>query len=99
MFKLEQRPYPSKFWSVASPLLSLLITVILGMALFVLLGKDPVKGLMVFFWEPIKNGYALGELMVKAIPLLIIATGLAVCFRSNVWNIGCLLYTSDAADE
>jgi simple sugar transport system permease protein len=88
MFKLEQRPYPSKFWSIASPLLSLLITVILGMALFVLLGKDPVKGLLVFFWEPIKSGYALGELMVKAIPLLIIATGLAVCFRSNVWNIG-----------
>jgi simple sugar transport system permease protein len=42
----------------------------------------------VFFWEPIKSGYALGELMVKATPLLIIALGLAVCFRSNVWNIG-----------
>ena len=41
-----------------------------------------------FFWEPIKSRYALGELMVKATPLLIIALGLAVCFRSNVWNIG-----------
>jgi simple sugar transport system permease protein len=30
----------------------------------------------------------LGELLVKATPLLIIALGLAVCFRSNVWNIG-----------
>jgi general nucleoside transport system permease protein len=30
----------------------------------------------------------LSELMVKATPLLIIALGLAVCFRSNVWNIG-----------
>ena len=58
------------------------------MALFAALGKDPVKGLLVFFYEPIKNGYAIGELMVKATPLLIIALGLAVCFRSNVWNIG-----------
>jgi simple sugar transport system permease protein len=41
-----------------------------------------------FFWQPIHNAYALGELMVKATPLLIIALGLAVCFRSNVWNIG-----------
>jgi general nucleoside transport system permease protein len=41
-----------------------------------------------FFWEPLKSAYALGELMVKATPLLIIALGLAVCFRSNVWNIG-----------
>jgi simple sugar transport system permease protein len=47
-----------------------------------------VKGLLVFFWEPIKTGYALGELVVKATPLLLIALGLAVCFRSNVWNIG-----------
>jgi simple sugar transport system permease protein len=41
-----------------------------------------------FFWEPIKSGYALGELVVKATPLLLIALGLAVSFRSNVWNIG-----------
>ena len=52
------------------------------------LGKDPVKALLVFFWEPVRTPYALGELMVKATPLLIIALGLAVCFRSNVWNIG-----------
>ncbi|MEJ8850367.1 ABC transporter permease [Variovorax rhizosphaerae] len=88
MLKLEARPQLSKFWSYGSPILALLITVLIGMALFAALGKDPVKGLLVFFYEPIKNGYALGELMVKATPLLIIALGLAVCFRSNVWNIG-----------
>lgn len=88
MLKLEPRPQASQFWSIASPLLALVITVVLGTLLFVALGKDPVKGLQVFFWEPIKSGYAIGELMVKATPLLIIALGLAVCFRSNVWNIG-----------
>ena len=88
MFKLEARPQASKFWSYGSPLLALAITVLIGVALFAALGKDPVKGLQVFFWEPIKSPYALGELMVKATPLLVIALGLAVCFRSNVWNIG-----------
>jgi simple sugar transport system permease protein len=88
MLRLEARPEPSRFWSYASPLLALLITVLIGIALFVALGKDPVKGLLVFFWEPVKSGYAIGELMVKATPLLMIALGLAVCFRSNVWNIG-----------
>src|SRR5215207_5536154 len=88
MLKLEPRPEASKFWSLASPLLALAITVVIGMLLFIALGKDPVKGLQVFFWEPIKSPYALGELMVKATPLLVIALGLAVCFRSNVWNIG-----------
>ncbi|OOG52107.1 ABC transporter permease [Polaromonas sp. C04] len=88
MLKLEARPQASKFWSYGSPLLALLITVIIGVILFVALGKDPVKGLQVFFWEPIRSPYALGELMVKATPLLLIALGLAVCFRTNVWNIG-----------
>ena len=88
MWKLEARPVPSDFWRIASPLLALVLTVILGVLLFMALGKDPVKGLLVFFWEPIRNGYALGELVVKATPLLLIALGLALCFRSNVWNIG-----------
>src|SRR4051812_20274708 len=88
MFKLEARPELSRFWSLASPLLALVITVVLGALLFAALGKDPVRGLQVFFWEPISSGYRIGELLVKATPLLIIALGLAVCFRSNVWNIG-----------
>ena len=88
MLRLESRPQASKVWSYASPLLALLVTVVIGVVLFAALGKDPVRALQMFFWEPIKSGYALGELMVKATPLLLIALGLAVCFRSNVWNIG-----------
>ncbi len=88
MLKLEARPQPSRAWTLGSPLLALVITVLLGIALFALLGKDPVRGLQAFFWEPIKSANALAELTVKATPLLLIALGLAVCFRSNVWNIG-----------
>lgn len=88
MLRLEARPTPSKWWTYGSPVLALLLTVLLGVILFVALGKDPVRGLQVFFWEPIKSTYALGELSVKATPLLLIALGLAVCFRSNIWNIG-----------
>ena len=88
MLKLEARPQASRLWTYASPLLALALTVVLGVVLFLALGKDPVRALQMFFWEPIKSGYALGALMVKATPLLLIALGLAVCFRSNVWNIG-----------
>ena len=88
MLKLEARPQPSVAWTYGSPVLALVVTVLIGVLLFVALGKDPVAGLRVFFWDPIKSPYALGELTVKATPLLLIALGLAVCFRSNVWNIG-----------
>jgi general nucleoside transport system permease protein len=88
MLKLEARPEPSRLWTYGSPLMALLLTVLIGTLMFVALGKDPLKGLQMFFWLPINSGYAWGELLVKATPLLIIALGLAVCFRSNVWNIG-----------
>jgi simple sugar transport system permease protein len=60
----------------------------LGVLIFLALDKDPVRALQMFFWEPLKSKYAIGELMVKATPLLLIALGLSLCFRSNVWNIG-----------
>jgi len=88
MIKLEVRPQPSGLMSVLSPLMALGITIVIGVVLFMLLDKDPVRGLQVFFVEPLKSGYALSELAVKAVPLCLIALGLAVCFRSNVWNIG-----------
>ena len=88
MLKLEARPEASKLMSVLSPVLALAITVVIGTALFLLLGKSPLRGLYVFFVEPLGSVYALTELAMKATPLILIALGLAVCYRSNVWNIG-----------
>lgn len=88
MFKLEARPAPSRLLTFASPLIALVITVLVGVILFVALGKDPLAGLQVFFVEPLKSGYALSELSLKATPLVLIALGLSVCFRANLWNIG-----------
>ena len=88
MLRLETRPQPSKAMSLASPLIALAVTVLIGVLLFLILGKDPLSGLRVFFVEPVKNIYGLAELSVKATPLILIALGLAVCYRSNVWNIG-----------
>ena len=64
MLKLEARQQPSRIWVYGSPLLALLITVLVGVLLFVALGKDPLRGLEMFFWQPIRSSYALGELMV-----------------------------------
>jgi simple sugar transport system permease protein len=73
---------------VVSPILAVAITLAIGIGLFWSLGKNPFDGLAVFFVEPLKSAYALSELAVKATPLLLTALGLAVCFRSDIWNIG-----------
>ena len=88
MFSLEQRPAPSRLMGILSPVLAVLLTVLCGAIMFVALGKDPLAGLAVFFVEPVRDLQGLSELGVKVAPLLMIAVGLAICFRANVYNIG-----------
>jgi ABC-type uncharacterized transport system permease subunit len=88
MLKLERRPNPSAVMSWLSPVLALGLTVICGILLFLALGKNPVTGLSVFFVEPIRDLRGWSEVGIKMAPLLLIAVGLAVCFRANVFNIG-----------
>jgi simple sugar transport system permease protein len=88
MLELESRPEPSRLLAVLSPVIALALTLVIGLALFVALGQDPWLALRMFFYEPIKNTRGLAELSIKATPLVLIALGLSVCFRSGVWNIG-----------
>ncbi len=86
---LSPAPLPSKALTFASPLIALLITVLIGVGLFMALGKDPVAGpAHVLHGSRSRAPYALSELSLKATPLLLIGLGLAVCFRANLWNIG-----------
>ncbi|MBP1856783.1 ABC transporter permease [Rhizobium herbae] len=86
--ELERRPDVSKLFSILSPFIALGLTIFFGGIMFVLLGKDPVSALYSFFIEPLTEVWSLHELAIKAAPLILIAVGLSVCYRSNNWNIG-----------
>ena len=88
MLKLEPRQEPSTLMAYASPLLAVVLTLTSGYLLFSLLGKDPLQAFQVFFVKPIETRYGIGELLLKATPLILCALGLAIGFRANVWNIG-----------
>ncbi|MEZ5534278.1 MAG: ABC transporter permease [Thiolinea sp.] len=87
-FKLVPRPEPSKAMVYLSPLLAIGLMLLFGMIVFMFLGQSPVKAFHAFFIEPINDTYGLGELLLKASPLALIALGLSVGFRANIWNIG-----------
>jgi ABC-type uncharacterized transport system permease subunit len=88
MLKLVPRTPPSRALTLAAPLVASALTVAFGALLFVALGHPPGRALALFFIEPLRGADAWSELAVKATPLALIALGLAVCFRANVWNIG-----------
>jgi len=88
MIRLERRPEASQVMSYASPLIAIVLMLIGGLLLFAFLGKSPLEGFKVFFINPVSDWYGVSELFLKATPLMLIAVGLAVGFRANVWNIG-----------
>lgn len=91
MIRLEKRATPSKHWSLAAPLLAVLLTMIAGGFMFAALGKDPVEAIRLIFWDPIFGEFAdyfRPQLLVKAGPLILIAIGLSLGFRAGIWNIG-----------
>ncbi len=71
-----------------SPVIAVLLTLVFGMLLFMLMGQPPVKAITSFFITPLRDSFGVSEWLVKASPLIMIAIGLAIGFRANVWNIG-----------
>lgn len=91
MIRLEKRPQPSRAWSLATPLMAVLATMLMGGLLFAALGKPPVEAIRTIFWEPLFGEFAFyyrPQLLVKGAPLVLIAIGLSLGFRAGIWNIG-----------
>ncbi|MFV0358555.1 ABC transporter permease [Tropicimonas sp.] len=92
MIRLEKRPTPSQFWTWATPLLAVLLTMVAGGLMFAVLGKDPLAAIRIIFYDPLFDpqfaSYSRPQLLVKAAPLILIAVGLAMGFRAGIWNIG-----------
>lgn len=88
LLKLEPRAQPSELMGYLSPLFAVVLTLIGGLIVFSALGKNPIEGFRVFFFNPLSDLYGVSELLLKATPLMLIAMGLAIGFRANIWNIG-----------
>src|ERR1700728_2257490 len=85
---LEKRAELSSAIAVASPLISIALTLVTVGILFAIMGKNPITALYVYFFEPLTDPYSLAEIAVKAAPLVMIAVGLSLCYIANIWNIG-----------
>ncbi|WP_151702752.1 ABC transporter permease [Nitrincola alkalilacustris] len=92
MIRLEKRKEPSKFWRIANPFLAVALTMLAGAVMFAILGKDPIVAIRLIFFDPIFSetfgSYSRPQLLIKSAPLILIAVGLAIGFKANIWNIG-----------
>lgn len=86
--KLEKRPEPSRLMVVVTPIAAVLLTMLIGVVVFDALGINGQKAVVDIFLTPLLASYKWQDVAVKAAPLVIIALGLSIGNRANVWNIG-----------
>jgi simple sugar transport system permease protein len=76
-------------WSTAVAWVFGLGGAVLVFALFVLvLGQNPVLVLQAVVGGALGSGVALNRTLARAIPLLLLSSGLILTFRARFWNIG-----------
>lgn len=88
LLELEKRKQPSRSMLYLTPVIAVLLTMLTGGVIFTLLGYDGFAAVWKIFVSPAIDTGKWTDLGIKAAPLILIATGLSIGFRANVWNIG-----------
>ncbi|MFQ3619464.1 MAG: ABC transporter permease, partial [Spirochaetales bacterium] len=87
-FRWESRKKQSPIFSFTILLGAVGIGVLCIGFVFLLLGVDPIFALRRIFLGSFGSLFGLRETLTKAIPLILISSGLCVAFQARFWNIG-----------
>lgn len=81
-------PRSPKFKSGLASLGAVALSLIAGGLLMVIAGGEPVSAYSALIDGAFGTPYAIGQVLLVAVPLVIIGLGLALAFRGRVYNIG-----------
>jgi simple sugar transport system permease protein len=86
--QVEKQPTPSRAATILLPVLSIVGALLAGALVLLLAGRDPVAVYGAMAGGAFGSVNGLAETLVKTIPLLLAALGVAIAFRMLLWNIG-----------
>lgn len=75
-------------YNICMVTLALAVALLAGGLLFLMVGGNPITAYTVMFTEPLKGVFGICEMLVRAAPLMLVALGIAIAFRSGILNIG-----------
>lgn len=78
----------SRFSGVIIPLAAVVAALAIGALMILALGADPIEGYRALFEGAFGSTDALADTAIRAMPLLLVGTGICIAFRARVINIG-----------
>jgi len=69
-------------------LVAVVAAVGIGAIVLAILGANILQTYVVIFTEPLRDLFGITEVLVRAIPLIFVALGIAISFRAGILNIG-----------
>lgn len=73
---------------VLSPLVAILLAFLVGALLMKVAGNNPIEAYTSLFKGAFGSNHRIAETIVRAIPLIILALGISIAFKAQIWNIG-----------
>lgn len=73
---------------IVSAVFTVIIALIIGAVLIKISGNSPIEAYKTLFQGAFGSRQRMSETFVKAIPLMIMALGTSIAFKSQLWNIG-----------
>ena len=80
--------YKSAAQAIILPLVGVVLALFIAGIFIAIAGISPFKAYEALFIGSLGNMFNLGLTLNKMVPLLIIGVGIAVAFRTSLWNIG-----------
>ena len=75
-------------YAAAVILVAALAAVLIGAVVLWAIGVEPLAVYKVILTDPLKDMYGITEILVRTVPLILVALGISVAFRSGILNIG-----------
>lgn len=85
---LEKRPCSSPMLFLLLPILSLILSLLLGAVLLSLFKINPWQTYRMMFLGAFGTWAGFSEVLLKATPLILTGLGVSIAFRMKFWNIG-----------
>jgi riboflavin transport system permease protein len=85
---MTKRKLDEVFSSAAGLILTLLIALVFVIVLIFILSKNPGQTIYYFFIGPFTKQYYFGNMLNRAIPLILTGLGISIAFKASVFNLG-----------